>query len=123
MQTYLARAATQSDVENRRSATRPAYSSAHIATNPATDTLMPVWIADYVLTGFGTGAIMAVPAHDSRDHAFARAFGLPIVEVVAASAETDIEEEAWEGEGRLVNSGLWTGLDAPTAKRAAICLG
>jgi len=120
VQAYLARAATQSDVEKSQERDKTGVFTGAYAINPASGTPMPVWIADYVLTGFGTGAIMAVPAHDSRDHAFARAFGLPIVEVVAASAETDIEEEAWEGEGLLVNSGLWTGLDTPTAKRAAI---
>ena len=120
VQAYLARAATQSDVEKSQERDKTGVFTGAYAINPASGTPMPVWIADYVLTGFGTGAIMAVPAHDSRDHAFARAFGLPIVEVVAASAETDIEEEAWEGEGLLINSGPWTGLDTPTAKRAAI---
>jgi leucyl-tRNA synthetase len=63
---------------------------------------LPIWIADYVLASYGTGAIMAVPAHDERDHAFARTFELPIVEVVAGG---DPAREAFAGDGVAVNSG------------------
>ena len=90
------------------------------AVNPATGQEVPVWIADYVLMEYGTGAIMAVPGHDERDFEFARQFGLPIVRVVAAEgddADTPLEE-AYTGPGRLVNSGRFDGMDAAEAVRA-----
>jgi leucyl-tRNA synthetase len=68
--------------------------------------------------GYGKGAIMAVPGHDSRDHAFARAFNLPIVRVVTGGG--DIQEEAWEGDGTMVNSPPLDGLPSAAARTAAI---
>jgi leucyl-tRNA synthetase len=96
------------------------------AVNPATGQEVPVWIADYVLMEYGTGAIMAVPAHDERDFEFASKFGLPVVPVVAprgASAETVASEAAYVAHGAdevLVNSGEFTGMDAVEAKRAIV---
>jgi leucyl-tRNA synthetase len=87
------------------------------AVNPANGAHLPVWVADYVLGGHGTGAIMAVPAHDARDHAFARAFDLPIFPVVTGG---DVAETAWEGDGTLFNSGLLDGLTVLEARRAMI---
>ncbi len=93
------------------------------AINPATDEPIPIWIADYVLMDYGTGAIMGVPAHDERDFEFAQAFGLPVVTVVEPEDGGDAEEEAFvahsEGE-RLVNSGQFTGLPAPEGARAIV---
>jgi leucyl-tRNA synthetase len=83
------------------------------AINPANDQPVPIWISDYVLASYGTGAIMAVPGHDARDWDFATAFGLPIVEVVSGG---DVTREAFTGDGVLVNSGLITGLPVPEAK-------
>jgi leucyl-tRNA synthetase len=83
------------------------------ARNPANGERVPIWIADYVIASYGTGAIMAVPGHDERDHAFARAFGLPIREVVRGG---DPSREAFVGEGVAVNSGLLDGLPTPAAK-------
>jgi len=87
------------------------------ALNPVNGQRIPIWIADYVLATYGTGAIMAVPGHDERDYAFARTFGLPIVEVVAGG---DLEREAFTGEGTAVNSGLLDGLPTAQAKRRMI---
>ena len=87
------------------------------ATHPATGQAIPIWIADYVLTGYGTGAIMAVPAHDRRDFEFARAFDLPVSHVIEAPED---ETLPYEGEGRLVASGPFTGQDSADA-RGAIC--
>jgi leucyl-tRNA synthetase len=84
------------------------------ARNPATGAEIPIWIADYVLAGYGTGAIMAVPGHDERDFEFARAFGLPIVEVVSGG---DLAREAFTGDGVAVNSGFLDGLATPEAKQ------
>ena len=78
------------------------------AINPANGKKIPIWIADYVLGSYGTGAIMAVPGHDQRDWEFARRFGLPIVEVVEGG---DLEKEAYTGDGKHVNSDFLNGLN------------
>ncbi len=83
------------------------------ATNPANGARIPIWVADYVLASYGTGAIMAVPGHDGRDFEFARAFGLPIVEVVRGG---DVREAPFEGDGTAVNSGFLDGLQTAQAK-------
>lgn len=83
------------------------------AINPFTGTEIPIYIADYVLTGYGTGAIMAVPAHDSRDYAFAKHFNLPIIQVVSGG---DISEESYDTkEGKMMNSGFLDGLEVKAA--------
>ena len=89
------------------------------AVNPLTGTEIPVWISDYVLASYGTGAIMAVPAHDERDWEFAKKFGLPIIEVVAGG---DVEKEAFTdiSTGTMVNSGFLNGLSVQDAKRSVI---
>ena len=89
------------------------------AINPATGKEIPVWISDYVLMTYGTGAIMAVPAHDTRDYEFAKVFHLPIIEVVAGG---DIEKEAFTDceTGKLVNSGFLNGLEVEQAKEKMI---
>ena len=90
--------------------------------NPTNGRQIPIWIADYVLTGYGTGAIMAVPAHNQRDFDFASTFGLPIVRVIAGEnevADTPLDE-AYAGDGRLVNSGEFDGLGVDDAKRAIV---
>ncbi|MFM8478667.1 MAG: leucine--tRNA ligase, partial [Planctomycetaceae bacterium] len=91
------------------------------AINPVNGDRVPVWIADYVLISYGTGAIMAVPGHDDRDYEFAKAFGIPIVQVVApASADApavDLSQAAWTELGVAVNSGEWNGLATPEFKQ------
>lgn len=87
------------------------------AVNPATGEEIPIWVADYVLTGYGTGAIMAVPAHDERDFAFAKKYNLPIREVVSGG---DISVEAYIGEGSAVNSGEFDGLDTNEFKKKIV---
>jgi len=89
------------------------------AINPATGERVPIWIADYVLTGYGTGAIMAVPAHDERDFEFAKKFDLEIREVLERPSDAPpIGLAAWTSVGRLVNSGPFDGLPSDEAKRA-----
>ncbi|HIU23173.1 MAG TPA: leucine--tRNA ligase [Candidatus Fimihabitans intestinipullorum] len=77
------------------------------AINPLNDTEIPIYISDYVMMGYGTGAIMAVPAHDDRDYAFARKFDIPIIEVIKGG---NIEEAAYTGDGEMVNSGILNGM-------------
>ena len=90
--------------------------------NPVNGTEIPVWIADYVLMGYGTGAIMAVPGHDTRDFEFAKSFDLPIVRVIAAPGEDARSPlaEAYVGDGTLVNSGDFDGLPVADGKTAVI---
>ncbi|MEM1028829.1 MAG: leucine--tRNA ligase [Myxococcota bacterium] len=117
--TYVAEARGRADRDRQAQKTKSGVFTGAFAINPVDEARIPIWVADYVLATYGTGAIMAVPGHDDRDWAFARAFGLPIVEVVAGgdvarAAFTDHER------GTLVNSGLLDGLDVPTAKRTII---
>jgi leucyl-tRNA synthetase len=113
---YVAAARRQSDLE--RTTTKEektgVFTGAY-AVNPATGQPIPIWVADYVLMGYGTGAIMAVPGHDERDHAFARRHGLPIIEVVRGG-EVSVQEAAFVGEGVNVNSGFLDGLPTVDAK-------
>lgn len=95
------------------------------AINPFTNEPIPVWIADYVLMGYGTGAIMAVPAHDSRDFAFARHFSLPVVQVICQQGETPSDTASWENsydakEGVAINSGFINGLEVKDAIKAVV---
>jgi leucyl-tRNA synthetase len=91
------------------------------ALHPFTGEKIPVWIGDYVLAGYGTGAVMAVPAHDERDFRFARYFNLPIPQVVEAPQGWDWENEAYgEKSGKLINSDFLNGLDVKEAISAAI---
>ena len=86
--------------------------------NPLTGERVPIWISEYVLAGYGTGAIMAVPAHDSRDYAFAKKFNLPIVPIIEGC---DVSEESFDAkEGKMVNSGFLDGMDVKEAIPAAI---
>ena len=90
--------------------------------NPVNEQEIPIFISDYVLATYGTGAIMAVPAHDTRDYEFAKVFGLPIVEVVKGQGESNLEKEAFTdvATGTLVNSGFLNGLSGEEAKAKMI---
>lgn len=93
--------------------------------NPLTGQEIPIWVADYVLAGYGTGAIMAVPAHDSRDFAFARHFDLPIIQVVRQENETPVDTSEWTEsydakEGIMINSGFINGMKVKDAIKATI---
>ncbi|MBU2554153.1 MAG: leucine--tRNA ligase [Bacteroidetes bacterium] len=93
--------------------------------NPLTGEKLPIWIADYVLAGYGTGAIMAVPGHDSRDFAFARHFNLPILQVVVAEGQQPSDPQSWDDaidskEGTMINSGFITGMSIKEAIRSTI---
>ena len=95
------------------------------AINPLTEEKIPIWVSEYVLAGYGTGAIMAVPAHDSRDFAFARHFGLPIRQVVALEKDAVSDPNTWEESmdaktGYSVNSGFVTGMKVKEAMAAVI---
>lgn len=122
VEAYVEQARRRSDIE--RTSTEREKTGVFIgayAINPANGERIPIWIADYVLMHYGTGAIMAVPAHDQRDFEFARAFGLPIVVVIQPPDRTldpATMEEAYDGEGMMVNSGPFDA--TPTAGGEAV---
>ena len=95
------------------------------AIHPFSGERIPIWVSDYVLAGYGSGAVMAVPAHDSRDFAFARKFNLPIVQVVVPNGEEESNTDTWQESkdskaGKLINSDFLNGLDVTEAIKAAI---
>lgn len=115
---YIDDVKTKSDLERTDLAkTKSGVFTGSYAINPVSGKKMPIWIADYVLATYGTGAIMAVPAHDERDYEFAKQFDLPIVEVVAGG---NIDEEAYAGDGELINSDFLNGLNKKEAIAKAI---
>ena len=114
---YRASIAAKSDLERQESKEKTGVFLGAYAVNPVNGEKLPVFIADYVLTGYGTGAIMAVPGHDQRDWEFATAFGLPIREVISGG---DITAEAYTGDGVLVNSDYLDGLAVPDAKKTIV---
>ncbi|MTD29523.1 leucine--tRNA ligase [Planomicrobium sp. YIM 101495] len=115
---YIDSVKTKSDLERTDLAkSKTGVFTGAYALNPVNGEKMPIWIADYVLATYGTGAIMAVPAHDERDYEFAKQFDLPIVEVVSGG---NIEEEAYAGDGELINSDFLNGLNKEEAIAKAI---
>ncbi|WP_408918635.1 leucine--tRNA ligase [Corynebacterium kefirresidentii] len=108
VESYRTDIAAKSDLERQENKEKTGVFLGTYATNPVSGKKVPIFIADYVLTGYGTGAIMAVPAHDTRDYEFAKTFGLPITEVVSGG---NVDEEAWTEDGALVNSANDKGLD------------
>jgi len=118
VEAYVARAARRSERDRMADgAAKTGVPTGATARNPVNGESIPIWIADYVLAGYGTGAIMAVPGHDTRDWEFAKAFGLPIVEVVSGG---DVTQAAWTGEGRATASGFLDGLETDAAKAKMI---
>ena len=116
---YQAEAAKKSDLERGDlNKDKTGVFTGAYAINPVNGKKIPVWTSDYVLMGYGTGAIMAVPAHDERDYAFAKKFGLDIIEVI--KSEQGVEKEAFTGDGELVNSGFLNGLRVKESKAAMI---
>jgi leucyl-tRNA synthetase len=118
VEAYLDKIKSKSDLERTDLAKEKTgvFTGAY-AINPVNGEKMPIWIADYVLVSYGTGAIMAVPAHDERDYEFAKTFDLPIKEVVAGG---DISKEAYTGDGEHVNSDFLNGLNKEEAIKKMI---
>ncbi len=117
---YVRRTAARSTVE-RETKEKDGVFTGRYAVNPVNGEAIPIWVADYVLMEYGTGAIMAVPAHDERDHQFAEKYGLEIRQVVAPAGGVSEEGGAYVAHTEdeiLVNSGEFTGLSAPEGKRA-----
>ncbi|AQQ52762.1 leucine--tRNA ligase [Planococcus lenghuensis] len=118
VEAYIKEVNTKSDLERTDLAkTKTGVFTGAYAINPVSGEKMPVWIADYVLATYGTGAIMAVPGHDERDYEFAKQFDLPIKEVVSGG---NMDVEAYAGDGELINSGFLNGLNKQQAIDKAI---
>ena len=120
---YRKSIAAKSDLERQENKEKTGVFLGTYATNPVDGAQVPIFIADYVLSGYGTGAIMAVPGHDHRDWEFATAFSLPIREVIRSentAGGSGVSDAAYSGEGTLVNSDYLNGLDIDAAKAAVI---
>ncbi len=116
---YVNEARAKSDLERTAAAEKEKTGvfTGCFAVNPYNGEKVPVYVANYVLAGYGTAAIMAVPAHDARDHAFAVKFGIPIVEVIApGGVPRGVSDAATVADGQLLNSGPFTGLDSDEAR-------
>ena len=115
---YLAEVKKKTERERIAGKTVSGVFTGSYAVNPLTGEEVPVWISEYVLAGYGTGAIMAVPAHDSRDYAFARKFNLPVIPLIEGA---DVSEESFDAkEGTMMNSGFLNGMSVKQAIPAAI---
>ncbi|WP_242968266.1 leucine--tRNA ligase [Sulfobacillus sp. hq2] len=117
VRTFIAEERIHSDIERTAENTekRGIFTGAY-AIHPLTGEQVPIWIANYVLGDYGTGAVMGVPAHDQRDFLFAKKYGLPIKTVITSAGRDTMAEEAYTGPGTLVDSGPFTGLDNQQAK-------
>lgn len=116
---YVLDSLKKSEVERAESKEKTGVFTGSYVINPATNARIPVWVADYVLYGYGTGAIMAVPGHDERDREFATKFQLPVVEVVQNPGEP-VEGEVYTGEGKMINSASMDGLDSSDARERVV---
>ncbi len=122
VEAYVAAARNKSDLERTElQKEKTGVFTGGTAINPVNGNRIPVYIADYVLGSYGTGAIMAVPAHDERDHEFAVKYSIPIIQVVKAPEGTKLEDgTAFTGDGTAVNSGFLDGLKTPEAKKKIV---
>lgn len=115
---YIKKAANKSSVDRLQDKEKTGVFTGSYCRNPMNGKEMPVWLSDYVLADYGTGAIMCVPAHDTRDFAFAKKFGLPIVQIISPDGKENPDlQEAYTEPGIMINSGDWSGMDSEKAKK------
>ena len=120
MEAYCYQASTKSAVDRMTDKEKTGVFTGSYGINPLNNALVPIWVSDYVLADYGTGAIMCVPAHDDRDFEFAKKFNLPIVQVIIKEGEEEKAlEEAYTGDGIIINSPLFDGMTAFEAKQKA----
>ena len=110
----------KSEIERQENKTKTGVFTGSYAINPATGESIPIWVADYVLMGYGTGAIMAVPGHDERDFEFAEQFDLPIKQVIDKPENSNDIDRCYHGEGELVNSGQFNGIRSEDAREQIV---
>ena len=118
---YIYDASMKSNVDRMQDKEKTGVFTGAYAINPVNGRKVPIWLSDYVLVDYGTGAIMCVPAHDDRDHAFAKKFGLDIIPVISPDGEDiDVSEKAYtEAQGKMINSGEWNGMESAELKKNA----
>lgn len=120
VESYVSEAIRKSEIERMdESREKTGSFTGSYVINPVNGEKLPVWVADYVLAGYGTGAVMAVPGHDQRDYEFAEKFDLPIIQVIE-KPESDDEAGAYSGEGALVNSGNFDGMQSSEAREEVV---
>ncbi|MBQ3309543.1 leucine--tRNA ligase [Candidatus Saccharibacteria bacterium] len=110
----------KSEIERQENKEKTGVFTGSYAINPATGEEIPIWLSDYVLMGYGEGAIMAVPAHDERDYEFASKFDLPIKQVIEKPENSKDDEICYHGEGKLINSGHFNGVDTSDAREMVV---
>lgn len=118
---YIFDSSMRSNVDRMQAKEKTGVFTGSYAINPLNGAKTPIWLSDYVLADYGTGAIMCVPAHDDRDFEFARKFGLPIVQVIAKDGKEieNMTEAYTEANGIMINSGDWNGLESAVLKKEA----
>ena len=119
VEAYIQAAQKKSDVERQENKDKTGVFTGSYAINPVNGQKVPIWVADYILGGYGTGAIMAVPAHDERDLEFAEKFDLPVVQVIE-KPENSADAGCYTGEGELINSGDFDGLRSEEAREQVV---
>ena len=118
---YIAYAANRSNVDRLQNKEKTGVFTGTYAINPLNGAKVPIWLSDYVLADYGTGAIMCVPAHDDRDFEFATKFDIPIIQVIAKDGKEieDMTEAYTEASGVMINSGEWNGMESSVLKKEA----
>ncbi len=118
---YIYDASMKSNVDRLQDKEKTGVFTGSYAINPLNQAKIPIWLSDYVLADYGTGAIMCVPAHDDRDFAFAKKFDIPIIQVIAKDGKEieDMTEAYTEASGTMINSGEWNGMESSVLKKEA----
>ncbi len=118
---YIYRASTRSNIDRMADKEKTGVFTGSYAVNPLNGAKVPIWLSDYVLADYGTGAIMCVPAHDDRDFEFAKKFNLPIIQVIAKDGKEieNMTEAYTEASGTMINSGEWNGMESAVLKKEA----
>lgn len=118
---YIYDASMKSNVDRLQDKEKTGVFTGSYAVNPLNQAKIPIWLSDYVLADYGTGAIMCVPAHDDRDFAFAKKFHIPIIQVIAKDGKEieDMTEAYTEASGTMINSGGWNGMESSVLKKEA----
>ena len=119
VEAYVQASQQKSDVERQENKEKTGVFTGSYVINPVNGQKLPIWVADYVLGGYGTGAVMAVPAHDERDFAFAEKFDLPIIQVID-KPEHSADVGCYSGEGELINSGQFNGIRSEDAREQIV---
>jgi leucyl-tRNA synthetase len=118
---YIYQASMKSSVDRLQDKEKTGVFTGSYAINPMNGAKVPIWLSDYVLADYGTGAIMCVPAHDDRDFEFAKKFDLPIIQVIAKDGKEieNMTEAYTEASGTMINSGDWNGMESSVLKKEA----